>query len=130
MDIRRVEGLVSITCLIIGILIIATLMTMQGCKTNIPAIDVSFWAGDSSANAIVRAQENRQLKCSSPEFDRYTCITYEDVQKIFDTLLRCKSWANEPVGERLDVNVFTNHNAEVVNHVINIEREYSREHSR
>src|ERR1700689_1859763 len=68
-----------------------------GCKTNPPAIDVTFWAGDSSKTGVTRAQDNQTLSCGSASFDDYACLTYEDIRKIWDALLLCEKWPAQTV---------------------------------
>lgn len=79
-------------CFWIGIAGIVFVLTLPGCQANMPPIDAQFWGGDSARQGISRSQENRTLECKQPEFDKYVCLTYEDLQKIYDTLLECKQW--------------------------------------
>lgn len=61
---------------------------------KIPKIDVAIWAGDSASGSIVRNQDQRAIACREPAFDQYTCMTYDDLKKIYSTLLKCKKWSD------------------------------------
>lgn len=104
-------------CLFLGLaIIIGVVCFLPGCASqNIPPIDVSFWAGDSKLGGITRDQDNLVVACDTPEFDRYTCITYEDVQKIYNTMLECRDWPRlASVKEKNEMN---QKNAEVIRYV-------------
>lgn len=104
---------------ILGIAIIVWILTLPGCKTPMPAIDVAFWAGDSAKDGVSRAQENKTMACSDPSFDDYTCLSYEDVKKIFALLQECQQWPSTMTLVKANVLMkrFTKKNPEVVQHV-------------
>jgi hypothetical protein len=61
-------------------------------NTKIPEIQIKTWAGDYREGAIVRAQDNAKVSCRDSYFDNYVCLSYEDLKKIYETLLICKDW--------------------------------------
>lgn len=99
-------------CLVLGVALI--FWSLTGCKAPMPAIDVEFWAGDASQAGVTRRQEDHTLACADPEFDQYVCLTYKDIQKIFDTLLQCEEWPSP--GELAKINLIKK-NPEVDNYV-------------
>lgn len=83
---------------LLGIIILAYVLLTTGCKpVTMPSIDVQFWAADSERSSIVLKSEDAEISCASPDFDQYACLTYEDIQKIWDTMLQCKEWNAEPI---------------------------------
>lgn len=71
----------------------------QSCRPT-PKLDVEFWAGDSQrkngtdecTGGITRAQEGKFIPANAPGFDKFACLTYEDVQEIFMVMQKCKKW--------------------------------------
>lgn len=106
----------ALGCFLLGLGIIFFILTLSGCQSNMPPIDVSFWAGDSAKSGITRSQESKTIECSSPEFDTYTCLSYADIQKIYGTLLECKQWPTLATSKQLKR--FVSKNSEVINHVL------------
>lgn len=78
-----------------GILIILWVFSLPGCKSAMPPVDVSFWAGDSAKEGITRSQESKTIACSDPAMDDYVCLSYEDVKKLFSILLQCQQWPSD-----------------------------------
>lgn len=89
-DLRHVFP--SIICLSIGVGIIIFLTS--GCRSSIPRIDVSLWAGDPAKDGISRSQEQRTMSCQSAEFAQMACLTYSDLKKIYSTMLLCEKWGS------------------------------------
>jgi hypothetical protein len=102
----------------LGAAIIVYVLTMTGCRTNVPAIDAKFWAGDSAKSGITRAQENRTLACENPEFDEYVCLSYEDLKKIYSTLLQCKDWGNIQLMSSRQAKKYYKKNKQVLDYVL------------
>jgi hypothetical protein len=76
-----------------GLLLIFIAIYCAGCPgAEMPNIDVSLWAGDSSRSGVTRSQEEKTLSCEDPQMDEFVCLTYEDLKKIYSTMLRCKKW--------------------------------------
>lgn len=76
-----------------GLLLILIAMYCAGCPgAEMPNIDIQMWAGDSSRSGITRSQEEKTLSCEDPQFDEFVCLTYEDLKKMYSTMLRCKKW--------------------------------------
>lgn len=75
-----------------GLAIIFWVFLLQGCKSSMPPIDVSFWAGDSAKDGVSRSQENKTIPCNDPEMDDLVCLSYTDLKKIFAVLLQCQQW--------------------------------------
>lgn len=103
----------------IGIAIILWVISLPGCKSSMPPIDVSFWAGDSAKDGVTRTQENKTIECKDPEFDELVCLTYEDVKKIFAVLLQCEQWPRSATLVKTDklLRRLEKHNPEVANYV-------------
>lgn len=117
MSIDKQKKLVALGCFLGGILIVLGVLLMPGCASNnMPPIDVSFWAGNSSEAGITRTQENKTIDCKSPEFDNYTCLTYADIGRIYDTMLECKQWPL--LAKTKDIKRFVRKNPEVIQHVL------------
>ncbi len=89
--------------------LLLTLIALTGCHASIPKISVKFWAGDSKNAGITRAQDHETISCASPDMDSYMCITFVDMQKIFDTMLTCKQWG-APVMTKKDMKEFRREN--------------------
>lgn len=64
----------------------------MGCSHPIPKIDIQTWAGDSQKDGISRAQDNQTIECKDPRMDNYVCLSYADLQKIYETFFQCKQW--------------------------------------
>jgi len=111
----------ALVCMIIGLGIIVALITSSCKNTNIPPIDVKFWAGDHKLGGIHREQDHETIDCQSEEFDQYVAITYEDIKKVFNTLLMCKDWGSPAMTAR-EVQEFIQMNPEVVRYVIKAHR--------
>lgn len=109
--------LASWGCFLLGMAIIFWVLALPGCKNPIPVIDVSFWAGDSAKDGVSRAQEGKTLACKDPQFDQFVCLTYEDLQKIYDTLLECKDWPKSQLASDRDLRHFKKMNPEVYHYV-------------
>lgn len=102
-------------CLFAGLFIIFYLLTLPGCKESIPPIDATFWAGDSKNIGITRAQDSKTIQCNQAEFDQYVCLSYDDVKKIYDTLLQCKEWPKKMTSKQAEQLYKTN--GEIIHHV-------------
>lgn len=76
------------------ILITSALLMGSNCSQPIPSIDVKIWSGDAERESIRRAQVGEEILASDPRFNNYSCMTYEDLKKVYDTLLQCKRWRN------------------------------------
>lgn len=101
-----------------GLSIIYVSLNLQGCtKNQMPAVDVSFWAGDSEAVGIVRAQENKVIACAQAEFDQYACLTYADIKKLYAAMLQCKEWG-PPIATQNQLLVLQDKNTEVIHNVL------------
>lgn len=109
--------LISWGCFFLGIAIILWVLSLTGCKNQIPAIDVSFWAGNATQGGITRAQEGRSMSCLDPDFDKYVCITYDDIRKVFDTILMCKDWPKSQLASAKDVKRFIKKNSDIIKYV-------------
>jgi hypothetical protein len=117
MSIDEQKKLAAFGCFVLGFLIVAVILLTPGCASNnMPPIDVSFWAGNSSVAGVTRAQEGKTLECNDPEFDNYTCLTYADLQKIYHTMLECKQWPL--LAKTKDIKRFVRKNPEVIQHVL------------
>lgn len=103
-------------CFSIGLMIIFWLFG-TGCSHNVPAIDVTFWAGDSAHSGISRSQESKTISCTDGLFDDYACLTYRDVQKIYATMLTCKNWGASLASQK-EFNQMASKNHEVIDNVI------------
>lgn len=77
----------------VGLMIIFWVFSLPGCTSTMPPIDVSFWAGDSSTDGIVRSQESKHIACSEPVMDDMVCESYADLKKVFTLLQQCKQWS-------------------------------------
>lgn len=111
------KELAAFGCFVLGIGLIIFILTIPGCAgTHLPPIDASFWAGDSAKNGISRSQENRTLECKDPSFDNYTCLSYQDIQKIYDTMLECKEWPT--LATHSQIKEFAKRNPEVIQNVL------------
>jgi hypothetical protein len=103
-------------CFFLGITIILLILT-QGCSSNIPAIDVTLWAGNSTQESISRSQSNQNLLCKDPDFDNYVCMTYSDLQKVYETMLKCKQWNVNTMTPEEEF-LLVKKNREVIRHVL------------
>lgn len=60
-------------------------------------LEIRAFAGDSAKLGITRAQEKKTISCKDTEIDDYICLSYEDLEKIFNQLKRlqqkCRAWA-------------------------------------
>jgi hypothetical protein len=108
----------SAFCFGTGVLMILYALALPGCKSNMPSIDAKFWAGDSAQAGISRSQDQKTLECKSPEFDQFVCLTYDDLRKIYNTLLKCKQWEAQAKASPEETLAFLESNAEVINHVL------------
>lgn len=116
-EVGREHALASIFCFLAGVLAIVGALCFTGCKTpNIPAIHAKFWAGDSKNDSITRSQDHDSLLCRDIQFDNYVCLTYEDLKKIYDTMLTCKEWG-PPIINEAQTLAFIRSNPEVARHV-------------
>ncbi len=111
----RVNNLVALFCLSIGIVLIAILLT--SCRGTVPAVEAKFWAGDSVRGGITRAQESKTMMCTDSEFDDYVCLTYEDLKEIYALLLQCKSWSTAELAKNKHFQKFYRKNRQVVDYV-------------
>lgn len=103
---------------LIGLSLFCFCFSLTGCKhAEMPPIDVTFWAGDSARGGVTRKQENKTIPANDPEFDSYACLSYEDVRKIYDTLLTCKDWGDQPKMTRHELKSFKRYNRDVIRHV-------------
>lgn len=66
---------------------------LAGCSSRPPAVDVTFWSANSEVDGIQRPQEGKVISCQSAQFDNYSCISYDDVAKLFKAFLQCKQWS-------------------------------------
>lgn len=57
-----------------------------------PKVDVKIYTGSSKDAAIVRSQENELISCSSPNIEKFRCLTGEDLMKIYEAFFLCKEW--------------------------------------
>lgn len=79
-------------CFSLGIIVIGWFFLFSGCAV-VPAqpnVDLSTWAGDSITSSIRRGQENRKISCGDPDFNKYVCMEYSDLQKIFNAIAECQ----------------------------------------
>lgn len=78
----------------IKVILIALALPLMGsnCSQPIPAIDIKIWSGDADKGSIRRAQVGDEILATDPRFNQYSCMTYDDLKKIYDTLLQCKKW--------------------------------------
>lgn len=75
-------------------------LLLIGCaapNTHVPSVDIQLWAGNPLRASIQRAQTGQELACFDPSFNNYVCLSYEDLQKIYATFLRCKDWSNTQI---------------------------------
>lgn len=76
-----------------GLLLCLIAVYCAGCPgAEMPKIDVSMWAGDSNRAGITRSQEHKSIGCFDEQFDEFVCLTYDDLKKIYGTLLKCQKW--------------------------------------
>lgn len=80
----------SLFLFMLGLMLIGVLLTSPGCASPDSKLKMRYWAGDSKSDAIVRSQENKKMQCSDASFDNMTCVSYEDVKKLYKVLLECK----------------------------------------
>lgn len=114
---NKKEFIIAISCFTFGFLLVIGLLAFSGCQTPpMPPIDVTFWSGDSSQSGITRSQENVTIQCNNPKFDEYVCLTYSDIQRIYDTMLECKQWPQ--LASKKQIKQLAKHNAEVIEHVV------------
>jgi hypothetical protein len=102
-------------CFMVGVAV-CVILTLSGCHTGIPKIDAEFWAGDSKSKGISRKQEGQTIPCDDPVIDDYVCLSYEDLQKIYHTLLQCKQWSGTTMSTREQL-VFFRKNRGLLEHV-------------
>lgn len=83
-----------ILILIMSFIMAAIAFYFGGCATvaSFPAMDIQTWAADSKFSSIVRSQDRRTIQCKDPLFDEMICMSYNDLKKLYETLLSCKSW--------------------------------------
>jgi hypothetical protein len=61
-----------------------------------PAVHVQFWAGDSIAQSVRRAQTKQAIACSDRKFDEGFWMTYADFRKFVDAyVLSCREWQSD-----------------------------------
>lgn len=82
----------SLTYLKLVLITSAIPLMGSNCSQPIPAIDIKIWSGDAEHGSIRRAQIGEELLATDPRFNQYSCMTYDDLKKIYDTLLQCKKW--------------------------------------
>lgn len=58
----------------------------------VPKVAVRIYAGDSAAGGITRAQDNERISCVMPDIDRFACMTYDDLKKIYAVMQSCRDW--------------------------------------
>lgn len=102
----------SIGLLAVGIAFGLSIL-LSGCKTAMPVIDITTWAGDSQNEAISRKQENKMIQCHEPEFDDFVCIHYSDLNKIYNAMLQCKQWGG-PTMSSSELSKFLRKNQDVL----------------
>jgi len=91
---------------------------LMGCKhPDMPPVDVTFWAGDSAHEGVTRKQEGKTIKASDEAFDDLACLSYLDVRKIYDVLLSCKDWGDQPKMSSQEMKRFQKYNREVIGNV-------------
>jgi hypothetical protein len=80
-------------CFVIGMVIIFIIIVgLSGCSSTphpTNKMSVMFWAGDSVHEGVSRMQENKTLACADPIFDNYVCLSYGDLQEIYQSMLQC-----------------------------------------
>jgi uncharacterized protein YceK len=94
------EKIAALICLLFGIMIMTVILNTSGCGTTTslpepkptPTLHLKFWQGDSKEAGIVRAQDDKVLKCSDPEFNEYVCLSHENLIELNDAINSCKSW--------------------------------------
>lgn len=79
-------------CFAIGLFLIFWIIGLPGCSSAMPKTEILTWAGDPLNDGISRAQESKLLQCSNSQFSGYVCMTYDDLVKLYSTLLLCKTW--------------------------------------
>lgn len=86
MRLETATRLASAFCLALGTACI--IWSLSSCATtSTPHVDLSSWAGDSTEGGVIRrAQENKKISCSDPSFNAYSCMTYKDLQKLFNAI--------------------------------------------
>jgi hypothetical protein len=80
----------------LSLLAIAVLtMGATNCSHPIPKIDIKIWSGDSETGSIRRSQEGEMILAMDGRFNNYACMTYDDLKKVYETLLQCKKWKRD-----------------------------------
>lgn len=68
-------------------------LSLGSCKSApMPRIPVHIYAGDSSREAMVRMQDQEIIPASDPKFDTLAGLPYDDLQLIFETMMKCEKW--------------------------------------
>lgn len=60
-----------------------------------PHWEAQFWAGDPNTGSIRRNQANEFIQCTDPKMADYVCLSYQDLQKLYDEVLsKCEKWSD------------------------------------
>lgn len=72
---------------------------------TLPEWNGKFWAGSSEDRAVVRSQEQKLIRCDSPQFDDMVCMSYKDLSCFYQTyVMNCQQWADpKPTCKEIDV---------------------------
>lgn len=96
----RLRNRSVLSLLTIGLLASASSSCGHG-NVEIPKIEIKTWAGDSKSGAIVRPSDNEAISCRDSYFDRYLCLSYDDMQKIMSLLVQCEDWGRHNDGAKM-----------------------------
>jgi hypothetical protein len=99
--------------LTIGFLASAAISCGHG-NQQIPEIQIKTWAGDYKSGSIVRPSDNEAISCRDSLFDRYLCLSYDDMQKIMSLLVQCEDWGRHNSGNMMRLEELTYRNKDVM----------------
>lgn len=109
--------------MILKTLVILNLYCVNGCKhPDPPPWYGKIFSGDSSQEAIVRAQSNEKIYCNDSNFNNYMCVTYEDFKDLIKIIDSCAVWerdAREYSKKLKACGILTNKNIQMVQECLN-----------
>lgn len=88
-----------------------------------PNPNVKLWAGDSSNAGITHGQTNETIYAIEPVFDKYVCMTYDDLDHLINSYVNsCELWDKQAkiYYKKLQAcGLITKKNIEIINSCIN-----------
>lgn len=84
----------------------------------IPKVNVRIWAGDAENVSITRSQDPDQIKCESPRFNEFACMSYQDLAALFDALQNsCQQFDQTKLMTAKEKKIFYNENRKVIDRI-------------